>query len=240
MEFQEAMERARAAAYEPSAAVDWDLVEYAGAGVGEDGEAGIVASYLDHHLPRWYRALTMEGAFPWADLEARVLAQPVLPIPTAERNEAESMRSTCAWWREMLAELDAQDEEARWRGWLCAWVLGWEDKASLTAWLASQVQHKLPQAKPHPHPYHSESVVVSGDDEKWIIIAHSEKIVRAPTSVMEIAFWRGERPLSIFADENWSLASIAQAAQQCLIRIPDRIVARFDLRRWQTSLGFEV
>lgn len=239
MEFQEAMERARAAAYEPSAAVDWDLVEFAGTGAGYDGEAGLVASYLDHHLPRWYRALTMEGAFPWADLEARVLAQPVLPIPTAERNDADSIRSACAAWKSMLGTLDTQDDEARWRGWLCAWVLGWKDAFSLTAWLASQVQHKLPKAKVHP--FHSESVVASGDGErKWIITSHTEKIVRSPVHAAGLSWWGAEQPLSPFADENWSLARIAEAAQQCLIRIPDRIVARFDLRRWQTSLGFEV
>lgn len=239
MEFQEAMERARAAAYAPRAAVDWDLVEVAGREWADQMEAGPLGEYLGHHLPRWGYPVRIEGAHPWAVLEGRVLAQAELPIPTAERNDADSIRSACAAWKSMLGTLDTQDDEARWRAWLCAWVLGWKDAFSLTAWLASQVQHKLPKAKVHP--FHSESVVVSGDGErKWIITSHTEKIVRSPVHAAGLSWWGAEQPLSPFADENWSLARIAEAAQQCFIRIPDRIVARFALRRWQTSLGFEV
>lgn len=239
MEFQEAMERARAAAYEPNAAVDWDLVEYAGAGVGEDGEAGLVASYLDHHLPRWYRALTLEGAFPWADLEARFLAQPVLPIPTAERNEAESMRSACAVWRETLGALDTQDEEARWRGWLCAWVLGWEDWRDLLGFCKRTIEFRglsVDIREPNIN-----SIYFRG--ENVVLVNTLHELDKRPLWLWggsSFALFGGERPLSFTTNPPMTPEKVAQAAQQCFIRIPDRIVARFGLRRWQTSLGFEV
>lgn len=171
------LEQAREAAYlPPDAPPVWDLIEVMGrAWMGEaQGVEAIAADYLAHHRKAWAHVARIEGAHPWAALEARILACPELPLPLAERSEPDSIRSACALWRAALEGGDLRegvtlDEEARWRVWLCAWVGGFE---------------------------------------------HNEEIHTPKT--------------------------VAQIAQQCFIRIPDRIVTHFGLRRWQISLGFEV
>lgn len=236
MEFQEAMERARAAAYEPSAAVDWDLIEVAGREWADQMEAGPLGEYLGHHLPRWRYPVRIEGAHPWVTLEGRILAQAELPIPTAERNDADSIRSACAAWKSMLGTLDTQDDEARWRGWLCAWVLGFGSLDELAEMCLDTVRHKAPSAKLWDR-------VVKFEDQ-WIISVDYENRAWGCWGAIFLGDLRG--PLNNSGSDNngghqpMTPKMVAQAAQQCFIRVPDRIVARFDLRRWQTSLGFEV
>lgn len=239
MEFQEAMERARTAAYEPDAAVDWDLVEVAGRECADQMEAGPLGEYMGHHLPRWDYPVRIEGAHPWAKLEARILAQPVLPIPTAERNDADSMRSACVAWRAMLGALDTQDEEARWRGWLCAWVLGWEDWRDLLGFCKRTVEFRGLDLEIRGSRINS--IYFRGENIAFVNTIHT--LNQKPHWLWggsSEALFCGGKPLPFNTNPPMTPETVAQAAQQCFIRIPDRIVARFGLRRWQTSLGFEV
>jgi len=247
------LEQAREAAYlPPDAPPVWDLIEVMGrAWMGKaQGEAqgveSIASDYLAHHRKAWAHVARIEGAHPWAALEARILACPELPVPLAERSEPDSIRSACAHWRAALEGGDLRegvilDEEGRWRVWLCAWVGGFGGVKELSEWLASQIRHKLPKARMHK--MFTNTLVTSGVDSEWIIIAQTNRSARSPVPRLAIHFkpWWGEhQPLSPDADDPFTPKTVAQAAQQCLIRIPDRIIAHFGLCRWQTSLGFEV
>jgi len=255
------LEQAREAAYlPPDAPPVWDLIEVMGrAWMGKaQGEAqgveSIASDYLAHHRKAWAHVARIEGAHPWAALEARILACPELPLPLAERNEPDSIRSACAHWRAALEGGDLRegvilDEEGRWRVWLCAWVGGWGAPKALAHFLLSilkskckemvlvgelSIHHKIRSDAPQvcvSYFYPNRLFGCSG-----VFIRHHmdpDELDDAETKMRSPLYLHAER-------EPFTPKTVAQAAQQCLIRIPERIVTHFGLCRWQTSLGFEV
>jgi len=218
------------------------------------GVESIAAQYLSDHRPGWHHVARIEGGHPWAALEARILAWPELPLPRTERNEPDSIRSACALWRAALEGGDLRDgvtldEEGRWRLWLCAWVLGWWDRVALSHFALSVLQYKCKE------------MVLQGE----VTILHRGRLdvpqvctssfypnrlfgcsgVFIPHDMdpneLDDAETKRRSPLYLHAEQKpFTPKTVAQAAQQCLIRTPDRIVTHFGLQRWQTSLGFEV
>lgn len=252
------LERAREAAYlPPDAPPAWDLIEVMGrAWMGEaQGVEAIAAQYLSDHRPGWHHVARIEGAHPWAALEARILACPELPLPVAERSEPDSIRSACALWRAALEGGDHRqgvtpDEEARWRVWLCAWVGGWRESEALARFLLSVLKYKckemvLPDGELSIH--HKRR---SGAPQVCVSYYHPNRLFgcsgvfishHMDPNELDDAETRRHSPLYLHAEQKpFTPKTVAKAAQQCLIRIPDRIVTHFGLRRWQTSLGFEV
>ncbi len=237
------LEQAREAAYlPPDAPPVWDLIEVMGrAWMGEaQGVEAIAADYLAHHRKAWAHVARIEGAHPWAALEARILACPELPLPVAERNEPDSIRSACALWRAALEGGDLRegvilDEEGRWRVWLCTWVGGWGDGNEWQRCAAddmARISGNVSRCNDNTLGWY-DIYRPTDNDERLLVI-------EGPTRTLwgSGTFWCG--PLGVMEILAFTPKTVAQAAQQCLIRIPDRIVTHFGLQRWQTSLGFEV
>lgn len=252
------LEQAREVAYlPPSAPPDWSMIEVMGRAWRGDaqGVESIAAQYLSDHRPGWHHVARIEGGHPWAALEARILACDVLPLPVAERNEPDSIRSACSLWRVALEGGDLRqgvtlDEEARWRVWLRAWVGGWGASEALAHFLLSTLKCKckemvLPDGELSIH--HKRQ---SGAPQVCVSYFHPNRFfgcsgvfIRHHMNPDELddAETKRRSPLWLHADQKpFTPKTVAQAAQQCLIRIPDRILTRFGLRRWQTTLGLEV
>ena len=226
--------QAREIAYQgDQAQTDWSMIEVMGRdwrAESQDTEP-IAAAYLSDHLPSWRHLARVEGAHPWLALEARILAQPTLPVPIHERSEPDSIRAACAQWRAALEGAVTLDEDGRWRLWLCAWVMGFVGYASTLRWIASFIQKSG-----HLVVNHKTYIKIK---DCWILgIDFDGKIWGAYSPTI----WNEKNnPLDMNANLGpFTPKTVAQAAQQCLIRIPDRILTCFKLRRWQTSLGFEV
>lgn len=118
------LNRARESAYlGATATIQWDLIQVMARDWLRcaDEKERVTAAYLRHHLPAWCHIASIQGAYPWDPLEARLLMLPSLPVP---HYPAPIRAAFEQWTWALMGDIVLDRVEGPWRKWVCAWALG--------------------------------------------------------------------------------------------------------------------